>query len=304
MLSSNWNTEQNEVLELASRLGRWSGLQLRILKEEIRLEGVCGSVDPSDWITAFQNSQPQRFNMAAALPDRTAFLLWIGSDQLQTIRSRFRQDLNIYPAARLMESERDALIQACQRDLAAEFDGMTGSEAGLAITEPAGSDFTNNLLVLLRSMRPSETERMLEQWSKIRNSGIRKESYRGKTILTFPDHRWALLTLGNVSASWTQSALTFVNGYFVCAAQAASLKTLLDDLADGKRLDAKTALPNTSAVSEMINTCSFTPPPTGVRTCCPLSSTSIANQHVQHIYRMYSSRHGCAATGYFNCRPR
>lgn len=240
LLSSNWNTEQNEVLELASRLGRWSGLQLRILKEEIRLEGVCGSVDPSDWITAFQNSQPQRFNMAAALPDRTAFLLWIGSDQLQTIRSRFRQDLNIYPAARLMESERDALIQACQRDLAAEFDGMTGSEAGLAITEPAGSDFTNNLLVLLRSMRPSETERMLEQWSKIRNSGIRKESYRGKTILTFPDHRWALLTLGNVSASWTQSALTFVNGYFVCAAQAASLKTLLDDLADGKRLDAKT----------------------------------------------------------------
>jgi hypothetical protein len=239
LLGSSWNGDHTEVLELASRIGRWSSLQVRIMKDEVRLEGACGSADPSDWISAFQGSQPQRIGLTSVLPDRTTFLLWLGSNHFTSLRDRLRNDATVFPSITFLESQRSALINEFRRDLVTEFDGMTGQEAGLAITEPAGQEFSNNQLVVLRALRPAEAERMLDQWGKIPGGKLRKETYRGKTLMSFPDNRWALLTLGSLSSGWSQCAVTFVQGYFIVGPQSAALKTVLDDLAEGRKLDSK-----------------------------------------------------------------
>ena len=174
-------------------------------------------------------------------------------------------------------------------DLAAEFDGMTGSEAGFAIWNRAGSDLPTTYSCCCAvgdHLKPSACRLI---GTKIRNSGIRKRKLPRKNH--FPDHRWAF-DAGHRQRFLTQSALTFVNGYFCLRRRQPALRHYWMIWQTVSAWMPRQALPNTSAVSEMINTCSFTPPPTRVRTCCPLSSTSIANQHVQHIYRMYSSRHG------------
>lgn len=239
LLESAWNPDKNAVLEFASRMVRWSGLQVRILKDEIRLGGVSASAEGVDWMNMFRGSQPQPIEAVSILPERTAFLLWMGSERMEKILALFRTDQDIFPNGRSQQELRANLMQAYGEDLANAFEGAVGSEAGLAITEAAGTDLTNNILVFYRGKKGTDAARLLQGWSKIPGSGISRETYRGKLILSFPDNRWALLTIGNISTSWAQTAVAFVNGYFIVGSRSATLKTLIDDLSEGRQLTTK-----------------------------------------------------------------
>lgn len=225
--------EKNVPFSLVDNFGGWSFLSIQPEKDHIRLSGFSTEGDSSRYINLFRNQLASPMKLPDVLPSRTAAFLFYGMSNNQSYFSALKKYLDVHENGAEKERYINTLDAAYKTSIRMKMQSWIGKEYAIVITEPAGSNYDNNVLAFFSAPDQNKALKNLRELGAIvsanQSSKITEEKYNGYTIglINFKGVMQSLY--GDVFKRLNKFFYTSVDGYVIISNQASSLRSYLDD---------------------------------------------------------------------------
>jgi hypothetical protein len=222
---------KNQFFNLASSFARWSGFTLNSESENISFSGNTITFDTTDYLSTFRNQKPQHFEAVNIAPARTALMCEFGFSDFKEYYLHFKNSTWKF----------DNISQKENINATAAFLDWVGNEMSVIVTEPAGNFIDNNIYGCIHAKNIGDALVGLNNFrdevaGKQSATNTFQEKYRSNIISSIPVKNILPSVYGKVFSHITNCYYTAINDFIVFANQPASLKVLIDDVADGKVL--------------------------------------------------------------------
>jgi hypothetical protein len=242
----------NGFFRMAASFARWNGYKAKTENEYFLMEGKTITFDTTSYLSYFRNQQPQVLNAAAIAPLRTALLFSFGLSSF----AGYSNHLHANDGYSLNESARKKVLNDLQQKFQVSFEpsftSWIGNEMDLIITEPAGISFDNNVYACIRARSIADAMHILNNTrdavAKQSGSEVMTENYKDHEISTIALRGIIPLVYGKSFSGLNGCSYTSINDYVVFSNQHASLKSLIDEIEDGKTLLKDDLYRNASAM--------------------------------------------------------
>lgn len=211
----------------------WSCLSIHGEKEHISFQGTSEAADSNGFTGLFKRQLPVDIMLPSVLPAKTAAFLYYGISNPPD----YFQDLKKYLDKNENGTEKDRYLNtldaAYKTSIREKFQSWVGNEYAFVVTEPAGTNYDNNVLAFFSTRDTARAIKNLRQLSQLvhakQPSRITEEKYNGHIIglINLRDVMPALY--GNVYKRLGKLFFTAIKGYVVFSNQASALRSYLDD---------------------------------------------------------------------------
>ncbi len=155
--------ESNENAERFGNLASWSEVDMNIRNNGLMLNGFTFTDDTSsNYLKLFLKQKPQENRFTAVLPANTASFIFFGVESLTGFFVDYKQQLEKRGKLQEYEEEVKTINKEYNLDIEVSLLSWIGNEFGLAITEPATTELTQNAYAIFSSNDTTKTKGLLD----------------------------------------------------------------------------------------------------------------------------------------------
>lgn len=148
--------EYYNILGYLKGFANWSMLDVELQNEQFKLSGVTFTDDSVfQFLDLFKNQTPKPLQLQKYMPKNTALAFQMGFSDYLKFNSELNEYLQVHKKGDVYNSFADSLENRYDIDLTQNIINFIDGEASLVMTEPAGSDFSNNLAAFIRFKDPA-----------------------------------------------------------------------------------------------------------------------------------------------------
>lgn len=232
------NPDVNGISNIAT-FSNWTGLDLKIKPDGIMLNGFSSVSDSNNFLNIFTKLQPQKVEITKILPKKTAFMFYMGIDNVDIYMKNYQTYLIKNKTFKAYSDNIKRLNTLLGIDVAKTMTNWMDKEMALVITEPSAPSITNNTYAVFKSKNLNLTKESLKQIKEAagkKEGTIKEEIYRDYPI-GFIDVPHLLPSLfGSVYGKMEKMFYTTIDEYVVFGNQASSIRKFIDDNKDKKLL--------------------------------------------------------------------
>ncbi len=244
-----------------SNFGGWSCLSLQAEKDHLLFAGLTTTADSGSYLNLFSRQSPVKMELPGILPGRTAAFLYYGLSNQQQYFADLKRYLSQMESGAEKERYLNTLEAAYDISVRDKLQRWLGNEYALMVTEPGGTNFTNNVMAVFKARDT------LLAMQELRELGQRVAGRQGVrwTVENYNGHTIGLINLKNVMASLygdifnKLNRLFFTNtgNYIVFSNQASGLRSFIDDFQAGRTLQGSNRELNPEQITRNGNFCFY-----------------------------------------------
>ncbi len=149
-------SEYYNILAYIKGFANWSMLDVQLNDDRFKLSGVTFTDDSVfQFLDLFKNQTPKPLQLQKYMPKNTALAFQMGFSDYIKFNSELNEYLQVHKKGDLYTSFSDSIENRYDIDITQNVLNYIDGEASLVMTEPAGSDFQNNLTAFIRFKDPA-----------------------------------------------------------------------------------------------------------------------------------------------------
>lgn len=228
-------------MDFLATLANWSELDVTIAPNTLTMNGYTWANDSANnYLNILSKQTPQQVELISVLPASTSTFLYLGISDFNVFMKDYKNYLDRRNLLIPYNAKLSALKDSTGISIEKEFLSWIDNEVCIAITEPAGKDYSDNTFGIFRSNRILEAELVLNKTADHLDS-INKEK---KETFTTGDHTIRKMRLegvygkllGNAFGSIKGNWFTIAGDYVIFGNSETSMKKFLGDLDNDKLL--------------------------------------------------------------------
>lgn len=241
MFNHFMKSEYNGMFSYFKKFANWSMLDVELNQDQFKFTGVTYTDDSVfQFLDLFKNQTPKQLQLQQFMPKNTSMAFQMGfSDYL-----KFNTELNDYLQIHQKNNEYSKFTDSVENrydiDLTQKVIPYIDGEAALVMTEPAGSEYLNNLSAFIRFKdAPAMAESLKNMVNALDKKGETDSvtySYQGYTIERIKLGNFLKLYYGEIMENITSPYFTQINDVFVFANNENTLKFIIDEYQKGNTL--------------------------------------------------------------------
>ncbi len=249
--------EYQGLFNYTKHFANWSMLDVELNEDQFKLSGVTYTDDSVfQFLDLFKNQTPKPLKLQEFMPKSTAMAFQMGFTDYVKFNTELSEYLQIHGRAEEYTHYTDSLENRYNIDLSQQVIPFIDGEASLILTEPAGSDYLNNMAAIIRFKDPTSMAQSLKKMVASMNQKGETDSvsytHQGYEVERIKLGNFLKLYYGEVMENIQSPYYVQLNDVFVFANNEATLKYIIDEykagntLANDERFKAyeKTLAPN------------------------------------------------------------
>jgi hypothetical protein len=149
-------SEYYNILSYIKGFANWSMLDVELNDDMYKLSGVTFTDDSVfQFLDLFKNQTPKQLQLHKYMPKNTAMAFQMGFSDYMKFNSELNEYLQVNKKGDLYVGFSDSIENRYNIDITQNILNYIDGEASLVMTEPAGSDFHNNLNAFIRFKDPA-----------------------------------------------------------------------------------------------------------------------------------------------------
>ncbi len=149
-------SEYYNILAYLKGFANWTMLDVQLNDDRFKLSGVTFTDDSVfQFLDLFKNQTPKPLQLQKYMPKNTAMAFQMGFSDYLKFNTELNEYLQVHKKGDLYTSFSDSVENRYDIDITQSILNYIDGEASLVMTEPAGSDFHNNLTAFIRFKDPA-----------------------------------------------------------------------------------------------------------------------------------------------------
>jgi hypothetical protein len=232
---SPWLSGLNDLAHFSD----WTGMDLQIKGEGLLLNGFSSASDSGNFLHIFEGIAPRPIELKKVLPQKTAFLMYMGIGNAMTYFKKYETYLSVNKNKAIYRKRIDEINNQLSFDVQMEMAKWIDNEIALVVTESGEADFKNHVFAIVKAKDSTAVKNCFIKINKAlrkKDGNSNEEVYREHPIgfLDLPNLMPDLF--GPVFGKIEKMFYTVIDGFVVFGNQASSIRKYIDDNADKKFL--------------------------------------------------------------------
>lgn len=234
-------SEYYNILAYIKGFANWSMLDVQLNDDRFKLSGVTFTDDSVfQFLDLFKNQTPKPLQLQKYMPKNTAMAFQMGFSDYLKFNSELNEYLQVHKKGDLYNSFSDSIENRYDIDITQNVLNYIDGEASLVMTEPAGSDFYNNLTAFIRFKDPAGMAAALKNIIQAMNRKGETDSvsyyHQGIEIERIKLGNFLKLYYGEIMEHIYSPYYVQLDDIFVFANDVNNLKYIIDQYKSGNTL--------------------------------------------------------------------
>jgi hypothetical protein len=221
-----------------SDFSEWGGLDLTIKQNGLMFNGFSTATDSGDFLSIFSGMKTQTIEMKRILPQKTAFMLYMGFTNVHSYLSKYKTHLSKNKNnSSIIDSMKEMNVKL-GLDVEQEMNAWIDNEMALVITESGEEDFKNHVYAIIKYKKLSDAKAFFKKINKTQNvkESTKEELYRDYPIGFVDVPNLLPNVFGPLYGKLEKTYYTIIDDFVIIGNQASAIRKFIDDNRDRKLL--------------------------------------------------------------------